>query len=74
MQKKCRLNEGLVRRVILGKSRYCFKSGIISAFLKISRTFFIAVRKGAPQYLQNVRSKIHDTFTSNMNYNRNGNI
>ena len=30
----------------------------------------ITVRKGAPHYLQNVRSKIHHTFTSNVNYNR----
>ena len=32
----------------------------------------ISVRKGAPHYLQNVRSKLHDTFTSNMNYKTNG--
>ena len=30
------------------------------------------MRKGVPAYLQNVRSKIHDTFVSNVNYNRNG--
>ena len=29
----------------------------------------MTVRRGAPSYLQNVRSKIHETFVANVNYN-----